>query len=1440
MSKIFISHSSQDNAKALAVGEWLKGNGWNEYFLDITPSQGISPGERWQEALKKAADRCEVVLFLISPRWRDSKWCLAEFLLAKQLGKRIFGVLIEPTAIDSLPKEMTTEWQLANLVDGNRQTTIAVQHEPLVSATTIAFAEAGLALLKQGLQKAGLDPTHFDWPPKHDPNRVPYRGLKALEADDAAIFFGRDAAIVRGLDKLRLMRDEGVERLFVILGASGAGKSSYMRAGLWPRLARDDRHFLPLPVIRPETHVITGPTGLIAAVETTFKKLGAKRNRGDLRQALESPGGFDQLLIELQALAQKKLIADTEPPTIILPIDQGEELFGADGRDEAEHFLSLLGFTLSPPTGDLKSAQATRRRVIGIIAIRSDSYDRLQTSPSLAAAKHNPFNLKPIAREDFRTIIEGPAKVITDRGQKLAIDPKLKEQLLVDTTGADALPLLAFTLERLYLDYGKDGDLLLDEYEKLGGVRGSIEAAVTTALANPDQPPAIPRDLVVRDERLRQTFIPWLAGIDPETGLSKRRVACQEELPEEAQPLIKRLIQARLLTQDQRTIDTRQGVTTIIEVAHEALLRQWPTLTKWLDQDAEQLKTTEMVRRSAAEWEKNGRGDEWLDLRGDRLKAAETLRQRPDLWNLLSQQGQDYITKCREKEDRERTERKAQLRRTAHMQSRIGKLLVIVAVVVIAGALGVLMQTREVGRKTSLVLATQSKIAGDEGHYGRAIRFAVLAARETWWSPSSNEANPQLLTVGHKSTMLAQLTHEAPVRSAAFTPDGSKVLTTSGRTARVWDVITGKELARFSHEASVQSSTFSLDGTKVLTTSVEDRTSRAWNMAIGQEMSRFSHSGDYYSHIASPDGSRILTIAEILSASKDTTAHLWDRATGKELAQLPHEDQVGSATFSLDGSKIVTTSGRTTRVWDVTTGKELARLSHETTVESSIFSPDGTKVLTVSYPKTARVWTAHVWAVATGKELTRFSHEGLNKFATFSRDGSKVVTASSEISQVWDAITGKLLARFSHENGHITAIALSPNGTEVLTASDDRTARIWSVATGKELARCSHEASVQSATFSPDGTKILTASNDKTARIWAVATSREIGTFSHDNRLIESFDLSHDGTKMLTTSRDKTARIWNVITTKELARFSHHLGSTALALSPDGTKALTAADDKTARVWNVATGIELAQFSHRDKIRFATFSHDGTKVVIAADDKTARVWNVATGNELAQFSHLNESLAIAFSPDSSKLLTGSDDRTTRIWDIATGNELARFSRPTSFATFSPDGSKVVTNSVETTHVWDATTGKELSQFPHKNDISFATFSPDGTKVLTASRDKTARIWDLVTSQELAQFSHKIPVWSATFSAGGTKILTFSSAEFDLYGWYIAVKEWDVAWLTQHPGQDLIEQTCQEKLIGAHPITKQDIEISPILSGREGEDVCDPPSWFSRLTKKLGL
>ena len=221
-------------------------------FLDLDPERGLVAGEKWVNALKEAVHRCEAVLPLISKEWLSSKWCLSEVGTARLLGKQIIPILIDNTDISSLPADMTSE----QIVDRNSDTNWEIR-------------------LKEGLKRANLDPKTFYF----KKGRRPYPGLEALTEDDAAIFFGRDAQIVRGLDRIRALKSCGIERLMIILGASGSGKSSFLRAGLLPRLARDDRNFLPIKVIRPELSVLSGDHGLYQALsKTAIGNLNRKSN----------------------------------------------------------------------------------------------------------------------------------------------------------------------------------------------------------------------------------------------------------------------------------------------------------------------------------------------------------------------------------------------------------------------------------------------------------------------------------------------------------------------------------------------------------------------------------------------------------------------------------------------------------------------------------------------------------------------------------------------------------------------------------------------------------------------------------------------------------------------------------------------------------------------------------------------------------------------------------------------------------------------------------------------------------------------------------------------------------------------------------------------------------------------------------------------------------
>ena len=516
MSQIFISHSSANDAEAIALRDWLIAEGWSDLFLDLDPARGIVAGERWERALNEAAKRCEAVIVLVSKAWLASEWCRRELNLARRLNKRIFGLLIEGIAIVDLPREMTSTWQLVSLISGGDHKMFRATL-PDGSEAHVTFSISALRRLKIGLTRAGLDARFFAWPPEDDPDRPPYRGLKPLEAEDAGIFFGREAEIIGALDQLRGLSETLPPRLLIILGASGAGKSSFLRAGLWPRLKRDDRNFLPLPVIRPERAAMSGDGGLVCCLERAFKDLGAPRARADIRAVLEFGADFLRvLLMDLAAKATPPALSEETPsaPTLIFSIDQGEELFQSEGASEAQTFLSLFNEILSWETPS----------AIGLVTIRSDSYERLQTAAALESIAQQTVSLPPLAKGAYLEVIEGPARRLAETPRALKIEPALSNALLsdIDAGGAkDALPLLAFTLERLYVEYGGDGTLSLADYNALGRVRGSIEAAVERALRASDADPTIPRDRNAKLALLRRGLIPWLAGIDPDFGLAE-------------------------------------------------------------------------------------------------------------------------------------------------------------------------------------------------------------------------------------------------------------------------------------------------------------------------------------------------------------------------------------------------------------------------------------------------------------------------------------------------------------------------------------------------------------------------------------------------------------------------------------------------------------------------------------------------------------------------------------------------------------------------------------------------------------------------------------------------------------------------------------------------------------------------------------------------------
>lgn len=635
MPRLFISHSSKDNIAALAFQRWLMGKGWGEddVFIDLHDMQA---GEKWRETLVKANVACDALLFLASPEALDSDECRREVRRAEDDRKDVIVAILRDVTLDDPRLKPWMDRQIMDLSADPLEERVEVEHQ--ARRHFISFNRLALEAIHAKLIDWGHAPDSFAWPPKERPNAQPYPGLDAFDELSAGIFFGREADIMSGIRDLRQMRHRGSPRLMVIQAASGAGKSSFLRAGLWPKLSRT-AEFVPLAIVRPAKGVITGPQGLGKGLESWFERNRIRRSAGAMNAELMAGdamvgaaklAGFMSEAAKIVAETRSLAAEDARPParpSMLIAIDQGEELFAAEDAAESERFIAILGHLLAHPPDGLDP--------YAVITIRADSVNPLlQRVPKLGIDTPQPRLLPPLSLSAYRDVITRPAAVYARRVARLDIEPALVETLIAKSTGADALPLLAYTLQRLFDLHHKDQRLTVADYEAMRGIEGAIDGALAEA-----QKAA---GAAGSQDNLRRLLIPALATWDPAANAAKRLVPNEVDVigGDRAMlaPLANALVEKRLLTRGAGTL----------EVAHEALLRR-PLIDGWLQAQKDALKLRDDVLREVKEWVGGGRHADGLVRRGERLQTASALAASEDFKSALAP-ASDYLKACRKLE----------------------------------------------------------------------------------------------------------------------------------------------------------------------------------------------------------------------------------------------------------------------------------------------------------------------------------------------------------------------------------------------------------------------------------------------------------------------------------------------------------------------------------------------------------------------------------------------------------------------------------------------------------------------------------------------------------------------------------------------------------------------------------------------------------------------
>jgi WD40 repeat protein/class 3 adenylate cyclase len=1098
----------------------------------------------------------------------------------------------------------------------------------------------------------------------------PYKGLAAFEAPDSKYFFGRERLVAELVARL-----VGASFLGVV-GASGSGKSSALRAGLLPALAGGvlpGSDGWPQVVVRPGEQPLAELRGALAAA---LPRAGLPS--GDPAAVLDGA---------LATLAPDQ--------RLVLVVDQFEEVFNAT-RDEAERqaFIELL--------------TSERRGLKVIVAMRADHYGHCAPYVELATLMGtSQLLVGPLTRLELAAVIKRPAQRVG-----LRAEPGLTETLLDDLGDEPgSLPLLSTALLELWQarDHGR---LTLAAYQAIGGVRGAVARLAEAAYARLDSD---------QQRSCRSVFL-RLSGPGEGEGLVRRRVPLSEfdiDSDAPAAHVLEALTDARLLT-------TGEGH---VEVAHEALLREWPRLQGWLADDAAGRELRLHLTATSHAWEEGGR--ESGDLyRGARLSAALewAAGHEPE----LNASEREFLAAGRAESERELHQQRRTNRRLRLLLSGAGVFLLLA---IAAGGFALDQAQRaereaaaaelaaRVANARSLGVGAQNAVDEDPE---LSLLLALAGLDEI--GSAQQPILPEIVEALHAGVIAQRIVLRVAndAKLVAWSPDGRRLLVSAqddpaigDAFVRVINVQSGNTLAELRREdgdGPLLHAVFDPAGERIVTTHAGKVTALLWNASSGLRLplDLEGHSGKMLDPVVTPDGRQLAV------SNDDGTVSVWDLtmrtetysrnvAAGRIEARPQLSYGPSGIDISPDGRLMVTAepdlNGAVLR--RVEDGEPIHHLSTGAPDTYSVaFSPDGTRVAVLT-GRPGAVWVFDV----SGKLLHRFPAGAVLVAIDWSRKGI-VVAGNDAAITIMDPENGREIATLRGHSEPVTAVAFSPDGTRLASAGLGRTTLVWDVTAAGRGEVTSYPADlgpVMKTMASPDGTRLYISIEGAPGLLHVLDARSGAVIDTLPDQLVAwpiGPALSPDGRLLATTGVDQVTRILDAETLKEdhprLPRRFY-----VVAFSPDNT--LVVVDGAGTgdayrgppRVLEVASGREVFKLS-AGAIQGADWSPDGTLLATspaAQGDGLVRVYT-RSGEPLANGLFEHHSTHVAFSSDGSQLAVSGDGvlvvdvaalRAGRIEVVAT---LPRRSgaNQVQVSYFSLDDEELVTVGLqEELDVWNAST-----------------------------------------------------------------------------------------------------------------------------------------------------
>ncbi|ROO50926.1 WD40 repeat protein [Micromonospora sp. Llam0] len=1156
---------------------------------------------------------------------------------------------------------------------------------------------------------------------------TPYRGLAAYRPEDADWFHGRArlTAILVAEVRSALVAGGGI---VVVVGASGAGKSSLLQAGLVPALRS-----------RPDVDPSRGEPS------------------GDHAEGQQMPGRSDDTTGATRLL----LLTPTAEPVQTLREQLGRT--GPQGRpapgtvviiDQFEEALTTTAAAQQQFVGMLAELTTGGDAVVVVLGVRADFYASLLRFPQLVeAVRTHQVTVGPMSEAELRLAIVEPA-----RRSGVDVDNALVELLLREvspenrtSTGAHdpgVLPLLSHALHATW-QYEQGKQLTVESYRRAGALDGALAATADEVYQSLDP----------GQQRLARRLLLNLVQVSIDAADTRRRMTIRAfdavfEASEKAdgQAVLDRFVSQRLVTVDAETLT----------ITHEALLNAWPTLRDWIDNDRADLIIGQRLDAAAANWQAEERDPATL-YRGVKLTAAQDWAEQhaPDVSPLT----REFISAS-----------------SVHARRRTRALYQVVAALIVltlttATLAAYAFDQRSHAESRSREAVKQRNEAMSRLIAGRADRvrdsdpaLAMQLSLAAYGIAETVEARSSLLDAAVTPEVARSHAFEAAAQAVAFSPD-ERLLAAVGAdgAVRLWDATVRppallEDVPVVQSPSALYSVAFSPDG-KLLAAAGADK---VIHLLRASAEHRFRPVGEIvgpgsttYSLAFSPDGQTLT------AGGADQLVHRWNIADPQHPVALPElrgfADAVQSVAWHPLGTMLAAAGGDgAVRLWRIDGTGAATPLGpfpsgHTGRITAVAFSPDGQRLASAGTDKSTQVWRiAHPDPPILERVLT--GHTSWVNTVVFGPDGRTLATGSSDRTvSLHDLSSGAVTATLPHP-APVTGAAISRDGHGLVTSGIDGVVRFWRYP-GPVL-RGAADAIFNLAVAGP---LLAAASRDGTVRLWDIEHPRRpepvgkpLRSLAAHGELAATVAISPDGTLLAAATRAGPVQLWDISEPAMPQLLDGALEGPdalvqALAFSADGAVLAAGGDDGDIYLWSVAapTGTDpvgVIEGNTAIVLSLAT-SPDGTLLAAATTDADVRMFDISdprhpvpTGRALTGFTGYAQS--VAFSPDGKRIAAGSADRTIRIWNVSNPGRPAPVGSPVSgpvggvlAVAFSPDGHTLAAASIDgTVWLWALDSPGPPQPVAVLNRVADAvnavTFTSDGRGLVAAGTDGIIRLWDV--------------------------------------------------------------------------------------------------------------